>query len=418
MIAARGSFTRADLARIWSEAKYAGMQDELLALMMKFRLCYAVESERAYIAPQLLSSERPSYRWDTGGGLTVRYEYGFLPKGILTRFIVAAHHLIADEKLVWKTGVVLERDGSRAEVTEEYTQRRIRVRVSGADPRSLLAIVDDQLERLHRSFPRLQYDRHLPCPCSECRGKAEPYAFPLEKLAKLAAKSQPIQCYTSGEMVDSVQLIRDVLPSALRREERAAEPALVSASTASPSQEVFVSYAWTEESRALVDRLQAALEAQGIRLLRDREEVRYKDSIREFMRRIGQGKCVVVVISEKYLKSENCMFEMLEIAQAGALRERIFPIMLPDANLYKATGRVKYVSYWEDQIRELDEALKTVRGDNVTKLQEDLNVYAEIRRLFDRITDTLRDMNALTADLHEASGFEELIRRILAQVGR
>jgi hypothetical protein len=30
----------------------------------------------------------------------------------------------------------------------------------------------------------------------------------------------------------------------------------------------------------------------------------------------------------------------------------------------------------------------------------------------------LRDMNALSADLHEASGFEELIRRILAQVGR
>jgi hypothetical protein len=62
------------------------------------------------------------------------------------------------------------------------------------------------------------------------------------------------------------------------------------------------------------------------------------------------------------------------------------------------------VSYWESQTRELDEALKTVRGDNVTKLQEDLNLYAEIRRLFDRITDTLRDMNALTADLLEVQG--------------
>ena len=37
VIAARGRFTREDLARIWSEAKYAGMQDELLRLMMKFR---------------------------------------------------------------------------------------------------------------------------------------------------------------------------------------------------------------------------------------------------------------------------------------------------------------------------------------------------------------------------------------------
>jgi hypothetical protein len=92
--------------------------------------------------------------------------------------------------------------------------------------------------------------------------------------------------------------------------------------------------------------------------------------------------------------------------------------VLPDASIYKATGRVKYVSYWEGQIRELDEALKTVRGDNLTRLQEDLNLYSEIRRLFDGIADTLRDMNALSAEQHETSGFEELTRRIVAQVGR
>ncbi len=149
---------------------------------------------------------------------------------------------------------------------------------------------------------------------------------------------------------------------------------------------------------------------------RDREEVRYKDSIREFMRRIGQGRCVVIVISEKYLKSENCMFELLEIARAKGFRARIFPIVLSDANVYKATGRVRYVRHWEDEIRALDEALKTVRGDNLTKLQEDLNLYAEIRRLFDGIADTLRDMNSLTAEEHEGSGFEELLRRIRAQV--
>ena len=419
VIAARGRFTGEDLARIWSEPKYVGMQDELLHLMMKFRLCYALESEQAYIAPQLLSSEQPTYRWETGGGLIVRYEYGFLPKGILTRFIVAVNHLIADEKLVWKTGVILERDGSRAEVTEEYAQRRIRVRVSGPDRRSLLAIVDDHLERLHSAFPRLQYDRFLPCPCPDCSGKPEPYAFPLEKLAKMAARNQQIQCHASGEMVDAVQLIRDVLPGALRRGERSAERVLPSTSPASaPSREVFVSYAWTEESHKWSTDSKAHSISRASGCYATAKKCDTGDSIREFIRRIGQGKCVVVVISEKYLKSENCMFEMLEIAQAGALRERIFPIVLPDAGIYKATGRVKYVSYWEDQIRELDDALKTVRGDNLTRLQEDLNLYSEIRRLFDRIADTLRDMNALSPKQHETSGFEELTRRIVAQVAR
>jgi len=75
------------------------------------------------------------------------------------------------------------------------------------------------------------------------------------------------------------------------------------------------------------------------------------------------------------------------------------------------------VRYWEDQSSELDDALKTVRGDNLVKLQEDLNLYADIRRLIDGITDTLRDMNALSAGQHEGSGFEDLIRRIKVQVG-
>ena len=132
-----------------------------------------------------------------------------------------------------------------------------------------------------------------------------------------------------------------------------------------------MSYAWNPESCAVVERLQKALSSQSIQLIRDREEVRYKDSIRDFMRRIGRGKCVIVIISEKYLKSENCMFEMLEILKAESFRERIFPIVLSDANIYKATGRIKYVKHWEEEIRALDEGLKTVRGDNLTKLQEE-----------------------------------------------
>ena len=300
------------------------------------------------------------------------------------------------------------------------------MRVSGPHPSGLLAIVDEHLERLHASFPRLKYERFLPCPCAECRVKAEPEGFALKDLIKMAEKGCLIQCHASGEMVDAARLVRELLPGSLRREDGGVDASL-SGKTApisvqcpgleAPTPEVFVSYAWNEESGAIVDRLQKALEERGIRLLRDREEVRYKDSIREFMRRIGQGKGVVVVISEKYLKSENCMFELVEVTKARAWRERIFPIVLADANIYKATGRAEYVRHWEVETRKLDKALKKVRGDNLTKLQEDLNVYAEIRRLFDGIADTLRDMNALTPGQHEGTGFAELIRRIRAQVG-
>lgn len=422
VIAARGQFTTDNLTRIWDEPKYAGMQHELLRLMMRFQLCYALEGDKVFIAPQLLSSDQPSYPWNAGEGLVVRYEYEFLPKGIVTRFIVAMHRLISGGKLVWKTGVVLERDGTRAEVVEEYSQRCIRVRINGPDPRGMLALVDDQLERQHAAFPRLKYERYLPCPCSECQLKADPYGFAVEQLQKMVRRGQAIQCHSSGEMVDAAALVRELLPGVARIDLRKVDPGsppsptMTSIMAAPSAPQVFVSYAWNDESCAIVDRLQQVLGEHGIRLIRDREEVRYKDSIRDFMRRIGKGKCVVVVISEKYLKSENCMFEMLEVAKAQSLRERIFPIVLPDANLYKATGRVGYVKHWESECKALSKALGEVDPAHLSAIHADLDTYAEIRRLFDTIAGSLRDMNALTLDQHQGSGFDDLIRRIKAQL--
>lgn len=214
--AARGRFQRSDLARIWCETRYQGMQDELLRLMAKFQLCYALDDAQArWMAPQLLSVDRPTYDWPLTGSLVVRWQYDFMPKGLLTRFTVSQHHLIADGAPLWRSGVVLSRDDTRAEVVEDYPRRRIVARVHGADARGLLAIIDDQVQRLNQSFPRLKVQRWLPCPCAGCREQAEPEAFALEKLVKMALRRQPIQCHESGEMVSASALLRDVLPSAL-----------------------------------------------------------------------------------------------------------------------------------------------------------------------------------------------------------
>ena len=47
----RGRLGPKDLARIWSEDKYAPMRDELLRLMMKFQLCYELPRGRHVLFP-------------------------------------------------------------------------------------------------------------------------------------------------------------------------------------------------------------------------------------------------------------------------------------------------------------------------------------------------------------------------------
>ena len=408
----RGRFGPADLARIWSEDEYEPMRHELLRLMMRFQLCYQVPDEESYIAPQLLSSTQPAYAWDERGNLVLRYEYDFMPKGLLTRLIVALNHRIADQALVWKSGVILERDGTRAEVIEDYPRRKITVRVVGPDTRGLLSIIDDQLDRIHRSYPRLQYEKYLPCDCEVCRQRPEPFTYKLSALQNFVRIGKGIQCYESGELVDAATLIRDIFPAALR----APRPDECAAPEPAPQGEVFVSHAWTDPSKAIVDQIERLCRDRSITVHRDRNEVRYKDSIRDFMRRIGRGKCIVVVLSKAYLESKSCMFELTEICARGDIRDRVFPVVLEDANIYDPMGRVGYIKHWEQKKAELDSAMKGVGSENLQGIREEIDLFAKIRTTIAGIVDILGDMNALVPERYQGSNFQALLSALEARL--
>jgi internalin A len=406
----RGQFGTGDLKRIWSEEQFAPMRHELLRLMMRFELCYQLDKS-TYSAPQLLSPSQPTYEWTEENTTVLRYEYDFMPKGLMTRLVVSLHHLIEKQALVWKTGAVFGRDGTRAEVVEDYPRRKITVRAGGPDVRSLLAILDDQLERIHGSFSRLQYEKFLPCNCEVCRKRPDPFSYPLKELKDFASTGDPIQCRYSRKLVNAADLIREIFPAALRNDRLVATPEPTEARQrplAEVSKEVFVSYAWGGESSDVVDKLEEALGGQAITLLRDKNEIKYRDAIREFMKRIGQGKCIVVILSKKYLESKYCMFELNEIADQGDVRDRVFPIILKDANVLDGEGRLQYISYWEAKKAKLDSQMKKVGGENIRGIADELDQMARIRSTIDGLMDILADMNCLTPEQHEGSDFAEL----------
>ena len=173
--------------------------------------------------------------------------------------------------------------------------------------------------------------------------------------------------------------------------------------------EVFISYAWCGQSEEIANQIDGTFQKRGISLIRDKNHLGFKGRIKAFMEQIGRGKCVVVIISEKYLKSENCMFELLQIAKNAQFYERIFPIVLDDATLYKPKDRIQYVQYWEQEIQELDQQIRSVSSANLEGFREDIDLYNEIRQYLPRLTNILKDMNTLTAQIHSESGFEELI---------
>ena len=184
----------------------------------------------------------------------------------------------------------------------------------------------------------------------------------------------------------------------------------------SPRREVFLSYAWGGESEAIADELDRALCEKGVAIVRDKRDLGFRGSIKGFMERMGEGKCVILIISEKYLKSENCLFELLQIAQHGDFADRVFPIVLQDAGIYQPLGRIRYIEYWEEQIRELDSEIKKVSAANLDGIREDIDLYTEIRSRLPQLSNILRDMNARTPELHRDSDFSELRQAVVAKL--
>jgi hypothetical protein len=210
-----GRFTWTNLQNIWSEDEYANKQGELLQLMMKFELCYEIPgNSQTYIAPQLLTENQPEYDWNEENNLILRYTYEFMPKGILTRFIVAAHRYIDGQRYVWRSGVILIRDETKAEVIEYYGKREIKIRVAGKYKRDLLNIVTYELDKIHDSYKgRLKYKKLIPCNCtSNCRGSQNPHFYRFDNLRKrIADKQTQVECDISYEKVDVLGLIDDVI---------------------------------------------------------------------------------------------------------------------------------------------------------------------------------------------------------------
>ena len=181
--------------------------------------------------------------------------------------------------------------------------------------------------------------------------------------------------------------------------------------------QVFISYAWGGESERIVNELDADLQAKGIMVIRDKRDLGFKGMIRDFMQQIGRGHAVIIVISDKYLRSSNCMFELVEIAKNKDIYDRVFPIVLGDADIYNPINRLKYIKHWEDKFKELDDAMDSVSSANLQGMREELDSYSEIRANISNLTFFLKDMNTLTPEMHESTNFASLITTLEKRLG-
>ena len=158
-------------------------------------------------------TSQPTYPWDEKDNLFVEYKYDFfMPKGILSQFIVQTNLYITNHELVWKRGVVLEREGAIAEVSESYDARTIKIKISGRNQRDFMTIITEKVDELNAQYEKMKVEKLIPCNCEECKKNENPFFYKYQNLKRRIEKGQQeVECEHSFIRVNVRGLIDDVL---------------------------------------------------------------------------------------------------------------------------------------------------------------------------------------------------------------
>lgn len=161
---------------------------------------------------------------------------------------------------------------------------------------------------------------------------------------------------------------------------------------------IFLSYSWSDDE--LANDIDNKFAEKGITLERDRRDLKYKSSIKEFMKRIRQDDFVLIIISDNYLKSANCMYEVTEFIKDENYKERILPILRNDAKIFNAMERTQYIRYWQNEYIKLrEEASDIEEANKIDNLRERIR-YERIQRELPEFMCSISDMNLIICDAH------------------
>ena len=399
-----GTFTRSDLDMLaWGPAGYSKEEQKLFLSMMEscgicFRWRDTPDGETVWLAPDLLPAhDAEPVRERLQGRLrasdlprrTIRFIYPFLHDGIVRELLSKVGREAKDAAVYWRTGLYLYESRSEAYALVNAAPKptkaepgagEIELSVYGDRSDDLAALLHDTIRKLD------------PPPCEIVDSGNKPM-IRYNRVGHPAMDNPPL----TPDQVNELQAARFTLPAPAPR-------------GAKPS--VFISYAWGDDTAAgkqrttAVESLLKKLEVEGYDVQVDYRKIRMGESIQAFLRQFGTADRVIPIISDKYLDSQYCMFELLSVWQSCSgdtdrFQKRVYPVIMDDAQIGTPLLRGKRAVFWKQRHKELSELQKEL-GDDFGEAD-----YRELR-LMSQFKAQISDMLYWLNDVLMPRGFDEI----------
>ena len=159
---------------------------------------------------------------------------------------------------------------------------------------------------------------------------------------------------------------------------------------------VFVSY--NHGSSDFVDKIEKAL-AGICNIKRDKNEIGDWESISDFMKTIRKEDFAVLVISDSYLKSTACLFEVIQLMKDENWDKHTMYVIMDDAKtLYNLGGQLDYIQYWENHYKDIYKKIEQLPLESAHKQIEQLNKITTIKKEIGEFLNKVSDANNPSTD--------------------
>ena len=179
---------------------------------------------------------------------------------------------------------------------------------------------------------------------------------------------------------------------------------------------VYVSYAWAAERGkgaehpGFVARLCKEVERAGLNVSRDEGTIELGDRISDYMRELGTGDRVFVLLSNAYLKSANCMYELSLLWSSShddneKFRARVH--VFTTTNIGTINERLECAKHWKNEYELTRSKIEEVGIDRLGPT--DLKRWKQMGAFANDVNETLAQIQ----DVLRAGDFDEYLKYII-----
>ena len=151
-----------------------------------------------------------------------------------------------------------------------------------------------------------------------------------------------------------------------------------------------------------------------VRVSHDMNQLKTGDNLQAFMKSMQEGSIILLLINDKYLKSEYCMQELIYIFEK--LKGRIYPVFLDaDSGLHNRKGYLSTLNYWENELQDIQKTISKREKNGFPEdktLRADEKLYSGVVRILPEFREYINNFFTLPIKSYQSQKYLDIFQKI------